>query len=161
MKRSVGRFTFKIKFDTRMFGFGMILFIHKGSRNIPEEFVGAGMVELNRIGRFGNVGVEKINFLFENRKSLFLVENKFFHNSITSDGIAKINKSRPRLGDFGVGNTIVLGLTNDFFVLRREKTESKGGIVFFNFDIGILIDKIVGEISGKVATSTFEGIMVV
>lgn len=46
-KRSVGRFTFKIKFDTRMFGFGMILFIHKRSGNIPEEFVGAGMIELD------------------------------------------------------------------------------------------------------------------
>lgn len=90
-----------------------------------------------------------------------MIENKFFHNSVTGDGIAEINKSESGLGDFGVGNTIVLDLTNDFFILRREETKSERRIIFFNFNIGILIDKIVGEINGKVATSIFEGIMII
>ena len=45
--RGVGKFTFEFKLDAEVFDFGVILFIHKGSGDIPEEFVGAGMVELN------------------------------------------------------------------------------------------------------------------
>ena len=92
---------------------------------------------------------------------MFLVENKFFHDSVAGDSIAEINKSGSRLGYFGVGNVIVLSLTNNFFILRGKETKSKRRVVFFDFDIRILVDKIIRKISGKIAASAFERIIIV
>ena len=123
--RGVGKFTFEFKLDAGMLGFGVVLFIHKGGGDIPKKFIGAGMVKLDRVGRIGKIDIKKINFLFKNWEELWLIENKFFHNPVAGNSITKVDKGSARLGNFGIGNAIVLSLASNFLLIGREKTEGE------------------------------------